>query len=138
MRKGQTEMMGLIILIILILISAIFAIRFILFNQEDIGPELKLQIQAYNLQSSLLKLTFDGKSFSDLVVLSCDNDNTFFKEQLPRLIESVLPSQNYEFEIQKATKTCYSSPKKCTKRVSSIGKISKNNEFYSLIIQLCY
>lgn len=137
--RAQTEMMGLVILIVLILIAGIFAIRFIVFNQEDIGPDLKLQIQAYNLQSSLLKQTFEDKSFSDLVVDSCDNnDNNFFIDRLPKLIDAVLPSQDYEFIVQKGVNTCYSSPKKCTKRVSSTGKITKNNGFYSLIIHLCY
>lgn len=138
MKKSQTEIMGLVILVVLILVSAVFGIRFLMYKGEKLGPELKLSVQAANLQSSLLKLTYNNRAFSDYMLDCCDNkDCSFFETSLKELIPKVLPNQKYELDILKGTKSCYKLDGICQTRVTSMGKITKNGESYRLNILLC-
>ena len=138
MKKAQTEMMGLVILVLLIVIAAIFAIRFMFFNQEDSFPELKLQLQADNLRNALLNLNIEDKVFSDIVLQCCESNCDFFKVEAPKLIEYSLPSQKYELELSKGPQNCYKTDKTCIKKVVSSSNIQKNTDNYNLVISLCY
>ncbi|MBU0929542.1 MAG: hypothetical protein KJ623_00530 [Nanoarchaeota archaeon] len=139
MKKAQTEMMGLVILVLLISLAGIFAIRFLLSSNTEVGPEIKLQTQAENMQTSFLKLNIDGRSMSDLFSDCCmNNDCNFLSSTFPNLMNLTLPGQNYELVLSTNSKSCYETLKKCTKKVASNGIISGNNQVYSLQLSLCY
>lgn len=141
MKKAQTEMMGLVILVLIITITAVFGIRFLFSTKEVVGPEIKLDIQAANLKNSLLKLDIDSKSVSDLAVECCDTGNCdFFTNTMPKLIESVLPFQEYEIELSSGAnaKKCFKTTKyTCSQCVSQPGRIEKAGGSYNFILSLC-
>ena len=141
MKKAQTEMMGLVILVLIITVTAVFGVRFLFSSKESVGPEMKLDIQAANLKNSLLKLDVGSKSVSDLAVECCDTGNCdFFTNTMPKLIEGVLPSQEYEIELPGGinSKRCFKTTKyTCSQRVSQPGRIEKEGGSYNFILSLC-
>ena len=141
MKKAQTEMMGLVILVLLISVAAIFAIRFLLSGQEQVTPEMKLATQTANLKNSLLKLTVSDKSLSDLAIDCCLNNNCdFLRNDMPALVEQVIPDQKYEIELtdNSNSKKCFKTTKyTCSQRVSDSGNIERETGSYNFMVSIC-
>ena len=141
MKKAQTEMMGLVILVLLISVAAIFAIRFLLSGNEQVAPEIKLATQAANLKNSLLKMTILDKSLSDLAIDCCLTNNCdFLRNEMPNLIEQVIPDQKYEIELtdNSNSKKCFKTSKyTCSQRVSDPGRIERETGSYNFMVSLC-
>ncbi|HZX12630.1 MAG TPA: hypothetical protein VFE88_04210 [Candidatus Nanoarchaeia archaeon] len=70
MKQGQAELIGLVIIIVLILIGALFYLRFSIFDQDKPARELStLRVtQATNLMNSLLELELCQRPFKEAVL----------------------------------------------------------------------
>jgi len=141
MKKAQTEMMGLVILVLIITVAAVFGIRFLFSEKEEVSAGIKLATQAANLRNSLLKMTISDKSLSDLAVDCClANNCDFLRNELPKIVEQVIPNQEYEIELtdNSNSKKCFkTSQYTCKNRVSDSGRIERETGSYNFMVSLC-
>lgn len=148
MKKAQIEMVGLVVLVILIVISLVFLLRFISSDKQDLGSDIKLMTQANNLQSSLLITSIcENNDLENAFINCCSNTPVcgvdsckFLKDEVPGMIEGVLPKQKYKLSFKQLNKECFTLDY-CAKDASLIGPgyfpIKKQGQSYSLQILLC-
>ena len=104
MKKGQIEIMGLVIIVILLVFIAIFALSFIIKPEQENENVLKLKANA--LRSSLLKTNLCG----DITVKDeiencvdgyheCVDECTVLKQEIEKMIKSSLDNEKYNFFV---------------------------------------
>lgn len=106
MKKAQVEIFGLLIIVILITVIAIFALRFTLYSREE--SERNTEVIANNLLNALLKTTICEKSLSDTIVDCynginyCDSENckTYIISELGFIINELdIKEEDYKFVV---------------------------------------
>ncbi|MAG50336.1 hypothetical protein CL621_01685 [archaeon] len=106
MKKAQVEIFGLLIIVILITIIAIFALRFFLYTGGE--SERNQDVIANNLLNALLKTTMCEKSLSDVMVdcynglNSCDSENckTYIVSEIKFIINKLdIKEEDYKFIV---------------------------------------
>ena len=141
-RKGQIEMFGLAIIVVLIAVIALFALRFMIGGQsgENIA-EVKLNIQANNMANAILKANIGDKDIKSLIIgccngdrASCDKANTEIRSIATKGIDSL--------EYQLSVKDCninVESPKfnDCKDVIVTGYTIKAERGIYDFKISLC-
>ncbi len=148
MKKGQTEMLGLVILVILITLSLIFLLKFLISPSSDSSVDIKLTTQASNLQSALVKThVCEDNDIEDVMVSCCNNENIcgndacdFLNENIPKMIDNTIPKQRYKLTLKHLNEECLSI-NTCQENaeLTSSGPftIKRENSFYNLQVLLC-
>jgi len=105
MRKGQTEIIGLVIIVILLVFIAIFALSFMIKPKQESDDILKLK--ANYLRASLLKTNLCGSiTLKDEIencienyyeCIECGN----LKGEIVKMLEDSLESEKYSFVVLK-------------------------------------
>ena len=105
MKKAQTEIMGLMIIVVLIVVIGLFAFRFMLMNQSSSNDEY-LSIKANNLINSIKMTSICEKNMGDAIIACCNNQNFcereacgLVKEEINRIINSSI-EENFYFEAK--------------------------------------
>ena len=99
-KKGQTEMIGLVIIMLLLLAIGIVFIKFSVSGKDDNLYELRTNIETANLLKAMLKVDADGMNIGDMII-ECENDNA--KCNKPRQIindimnKALKPGSSYKF-----------------------------------------
>ena len=101
--KGQTEIMGLVIIVILIVFIAVFSLTFILKPEQQDDDILKLKANA--LRSSLLKTNLcDSVTVKDEIencideypeCVECDN----LQDGITKIIDGSIENEKYNFNV---------------------------------------
>lgn len=126
MRKGQIEIMGLVIIVILIVFIAIFSLSFFIKPKQDSEDILKLKANA--LRSSVLKTSVcGGVSIKDEIencmdgypqCLDCNN----LKIEIVKIIESSLEGENYSFVVEG-----FMDEDHCENKITSVSQDIRNS-----------
>lgn len=110
MRKGQMEILGFIIIVLLIIAGVIFYIKFMKpDNTQQIIQESEQNLEVSNLLNSIRLQTICENTQMNDVIKTCINNNGFecdkescllIKEELPKIIEAYdWQEGSYEFYI---------------------------------------
>jgi len=104
LRKAQIETVGLVIIVIILAFTLIFALQFI---NKDKGNKLNenyLKLNADNLRSTILKTTINNCNIKDEII-NCNNFNQAIClencDKLNLIIEEIIQASvknNYEFD----------------------------------------
>lgn len=103
LKKAQVETVGLVVIVIIIAFSFIFALQFIIKSPDNKINERYLQLNADNLRSVILKTNVNQCTIKDELI-SCNNYNTATCLQscndlnlvIQKIIENSIKN-NYEF-----------------------------------------
>ena len=103
MRKGQIEIMGLVIIVILIVIIAIFALSFMIKPKQESEDFLKLKANA--LRASLLKTNLCGSVSVKDEIENCIEDYNEcgdcgnLQGEIVKIIQGSLESEKYSLVV---------------------------------------
>lgn len=107
LKKAQTEIIGLVIIIIILTFALIFGLKFLIKDENNELNERYLQLNADNLRSVILKTNFNECNIKDEII-NCNqfNDAVCFKDcnDLEKNIKDIIESSiknNYEFSAEK-------------------------------------
>lgn len=135
--KGQTETIGLMIIVVLLLFLGIIFLNFALRERPDLTPEVRESLQTTYLLTSLLQTTLDNQPvkehFQDCYGNNCSN----LKDNLVIILDSaVQPGQNYNFTLSTEDKQLLSIGK-CSKGAISLTSIRRSNIDFTAQLRLC-
>lgn len=143
LKKAQIEMIGLVIIVLLILFIAIFALSFYLSSQKPATTTFKaLEIKANNLRNALLKTTLCSTTTIKDEIESCYfgesicfDDCNIIKQKIKELIDYSI-EENYNFTIKNNEIFFEISNGSCEEKVSAVCEPIKDTGLESCII-LC-
>lgn len=99
MKKGQTEMMGLLMIVVLILVIGVIFLKFSL-GKQDLKPDLRTNVQTTNLLRAVMKASLNDGSVSDAII-DCSMDNTLCNQIRDKIREilgiSIGAGKTYSF-----------------------------------------
>ena len=134
MKKGQVEIMGLVIVVILLVFISIFALGFIIKPRENNIDDV-LKLKANSLRSSLLKTTLCGNvNVQDEIENCIDNyheclDCNVLKDEISKMIErSIEPGENYNLVISIDEQTTFISINNCSESINSVSQTLRNGK----------
>ena len=146
MKKGQMEMIGLVIVVVLIIIGGMFYITFSLRGKDKTQEQDQhLQsIQANNLVNAIVKIKIcENKSVGEAIVL-CDTNKQicgenacdFVKNEIERIIQS-FSNENYFFFVKRGENEVFSFGN-CDYGVSSVPyRLDVDSTSYDVVLRLC-
>jgi len=146
MKKGQMEMIGLVIVVVLIIIGGLFYITFSLKGKDNTKEQDQhLQsITANNLVNALIKIRIcENKSVGQAIAL-CDvneqlcgeNACDFVKKEVEGIISSVT-DKNYLFFVNKGENELFNVGN-CSYGISSVPyRLDVDSTSYDVVLRLC-
>ena len=138
MKKGQIEIMGLVIIVILLVLIAIFALSFIIKPEQENENVLKLKANA--LRSSLLKTNLCRDITVKDEIENCVDgyhecvDCTVLKQEIEKMIRSSLDNEKYNFFVSN-DEGSFINIDNC---VDSVTAISQNLRNSKIDVALCW
>ena len=137
MKKAQTEILGIAIIIVLLLIFGLFYLKFSS-NKSTLIPEMRTNVQTNNLLQSLLKVNLNNQPFEDLLY-NCysNNDCNTLNEELPKIIALSLNNETqYNFTTSADNKPFFSLGS-CSSGIVANYPITKNNIIFDINLLIC-
>jgi hypothetical protein len=135
MKKGQIEIIGLVVIVIMLVVLLIVYFQFNLSNNNDnYLDEVRQNSQTSSFLAAFMKTT--SPNVSDLLVRcgggSCNELDRVVKE----MMNEVYPSRKYSFEFKKDDSVIYSI-KNCAETLPQRNKIKENNAIYEVGFWFC-
>jgi len=136
-RKAQSEMIGLLVIVILIIFIGLVFLRLSL-NKQSSLPELRTNIQANNMLSSILKYSVSDGSIRDLVVRCVvNNECDMVQKEVKTILDSVIDQRTkYEFLVVSEDKEALKIGG-CDKGIAGNNQISEQGVFIDVRLKLC-
>lgn len=109
LKKGQTEIVGLLIVVILLVIGGLFYVKFVVLKPESKGADEIVQVQAYNLMNSILniKLCNNNVTVRDAIKackfgnMLCGQDAcSYLENELKSIISVSTPKDYLDYEFK--------------------------------------
>lgn len=125
MKKAQLEIFGLLIIVMLIVVIALFALRFMFITQPSNNQDQVLSIKANNLINALLKVNIDTDIKEENASCCISNINcNIIEDKISKIIENSI-EENYEFKVLSNDQDCLNidSITKCEFGISSSSYI---------------
>src|SRR3989344_5619911 len=106
MRKGQTEMLGLVFIVLILALSLVLYIKFS-GQKESIALEIRSNTRVNNMLNALMLVNVEtGKQMKDVLIKECDynyneancNGNITLAENLLNKMKE--PAEKYELEFE--------------------------------------
>lgn len=131
MKKGQIEVMGLVIIVILLVLIAIFALTFIIKPKQENEDILKVKANA--LRSSLLKTSLCGDvTVKDEIENCIDGYNeciecSGLRQEIVNMMQSSLENnEKYNFIVYKDDGNNFMNINNCVNNVTAVSQNLRN------------
>ncbi|MCX6711826.1 MAG: hypothetical protein NT139_02200 [Candidatus Woesearchaeota archaeon] len=137
MKKAQTEILGVVIIIALLLVFGIFYLKFSS-NTSTLIPEMRTNIQTNNLLQALLKININNEPF-DSLIYKCysKKDCSTLNKELPKIISLSLNNETqYKFTISENNKAFFTLGS-CSSGITANYPISKNGLIFDTNMLIC-
>lgn len=138
--KGQSEMMGLMIIVILIIFIGLVFLRFS-FSERNSLPELRENIQASNLLSSIIKYDTQEGSIKDLIVRCVRNKECGTLEgEVKEIMKNSLDTRTkYEFSVIAKDEGDKEALRmgSCNQGIASNTQVSQEGLYIEVRLKLC-
>ncbi len=137
--KGQTETIGLMIIVVLLLFLGIIFLSFALREKQDFTPEVRTSLQTTSLLTALLQTTVDNQqlkeSFQNCYVK--EENCLFLANETSKILDlAIQPGQNYNFTLSAEDKQLLSIGK-CSKGAISQTSVRRGNTDFTVQLRLC-
>jgi len=136
MKKGQIEIIGLLIIVILLIVLIVVFIKFNSEDDDNYLDDLRQSTKTSSFLSSFLKIyTFKG-NVDELIVKCGVGDCDDLDGEISIILDLIYKDQKYGFEFSKSG-TVFHNIGACSKTIPSSNSIRKNNEIYKTVFWLC-
>ena len=153
MKKAQMEIMGMMIIVIILVIAALFYVKFVVLQPKKEGASTLVQEQAYNLMNAVLnvKVCWGNVSVRDAIKackegedLCGDNACIYIGDEIKTIVSMSMPKDyaDYQFIAGKPVSSGCEQPfldvksKECKYGVTSPRYINVEAE-YCTLLKLC-
>ena len=149
-KKAQAEMLGLVLIIAVLLIAALFYVRFSIFGAKEHREESTIRVtQASNLMNALINLPLcEEKTLKELLPQCaqtttpfCGHPNTciYLEQELPSIIDPILhTSLGIDYTFEAATDTPFLTFGQCTTGTNSPPlRFTEHGKHYQASFKLC-
>ncbi len=135
--KGQTEIIGLIVIVILLILGGLIYLRLQTGNSRDYG-ELRTNVKAANLLQAMTLITLEGKQLKDhLVICKQTGDCSILERELPKIIERSLQSnQDYLLVIMQGQDELLRLGN-CTTGIASTFPVIRQGISFDMQLKIC-
>lgn len=137
MKKAQTEILGIAIIIVLLLIFGVFYLKFSS-NNTTLIPEMRTNIQTSNLLQAILKVNINNELFDDIMYKcyskkECD----LLENEIPKIIALSLNNETqYNFTIYADNKPFFNIGS-CSHGIVVNYPTTKNNIIFDTNLLIC-
>lgn len=138
--KGQTEILGLLMIVILLLVLGMIYLRFATLTQTQLNPSLRSNIETTNLLQALMNLHIGGPSIKEMSV-SCSQDPStcpaFEKLLTEALYANLDPSETFTFTLAGNEKELIAM-KYCTRGIVTTFPFVKDGVYFDSALTICH
>lgn len=102
MRKGQTEVAGLLVIVVLLLVVGVIFLRFRLFDSGQDFAEVRSSVEASRLLKAALRLKTDSLALHELLSQCYEEQQCeAFREELGKVIRAnLLPQEDFTYFLE--------------------------------------
>ena len=135
MKKGQIEIIGLVVIVIMLVVLLIIYFQFNLSNNNDnYLDEVRVNSQTSSFLAAFMKTT--NPKISDFLIQCGGGSCTELDRIVREIMNEIYPSKKYSFEFKKDDRLIHSI-KNCEKTIPQSNKIKENNVVYEVIFWFC-
>ncbi len=137
--KGQTETMGLMIIVVLLLFLGIIFLSFALREKPDLTSEVRESVQATSLLTAMLQTTIDNKQLKEQFFdcyISKEYCSTLANKTASILDLAVQQGQRYNFTLSTEDKNLFSIGT-CSKGAISVTTVRRADTDFKIELRLC-
>ncbi len=135
--KGQTEIIGLVVIVFLLIFGGIIYLKLSSTPPQDYN-ELRNNIKGANLLQALVPLTINGTSFKEhLVQCKQTHQCRLLQQELPKIFATTLPkNQNSQFIITNDQTTILNLGS-CTTGIANNLPVTTHSMIFDLQLKVC-
>ena len=138
MVKGQAEIVGLAVIVIMLLVIGVIYVRFALIKERSQYGEIRTNIEVNNMLRALVKLKIANLTMSDALYdcyrqIGCDNLRDNIEDALSAVLK---PDEDYKF-ILLADENTIISFGKCNKGLLRSFPFVKHEAYLETRLTLC-
>ena len=136
--KGQTEIVGLVVIVMLLLFTGLLYLKFSATDSDNLD-EIRTNVKAANLLSSITKLTIKGKSFGDhLIDCKLSGRCSDLREEIPKIIAAsgLQKNQAYMFTVSSGDANLIEIGN-CSTGIASNMPIAREGVSFEITLKIC-
>lgn len=137
--KGQTETVGLIVIVLLLLIVGVIFIRFSLLEKPEVYSDLRTNIQASNLLNAIMKADSERGKLKEVMAGCRENkeDCSYFENEIKKIVKNLFDAgTNFDFAGYGDGKEIIKI-EGCKAGIYSSYPYTKDNVFYEAKLRIC-
>lgn len=142
-KKGQSEVIGLVVIVLILIVVGLIFLRFYLTNESN-NKESVSNIKANNLVSAIKQASVCNGDMVDVIVSCCSNKEfcgrdscQLANDEIRKITEKSLEERVY-FEAKQENSLCFSINEDC-QGISSTENLIRNEEDEAKIrVKICY
>ena len=99
MDKGQAEVVGLMVIVIILIVIGVIYLRFVFIKEKSAYPEIRTNIEVNNLLRALVKLKIGNLTMVD-ALYNCyrNTECNIIENEIKNILTSILrPNEDYKF-----------------------------------------
>ena len=134
LKKGQTEIIGLVVIVLIIIFVALFFLRFYL-SSSNLDTKSVNSIKANNLINAIRLASVCNGNIGDAIISCCNNDDfcgqdacNFVNQEIGKIIKNSLdPKEQIFIEAKQNQEVCLVINNDC-EGISSTANFIRNSE----------
>lgn len=135
--KGQTEVIGLVVIVFLLIFGGVIYLKLSSNKQTDYA-EIRTNIKGANLLQAIVPLTINGTSFKEHLIL-CKEDQQCqaLQQELPIILATTIPkNQHYQFTITNNNNRLINLGN-CTTGIANNQPVITKGQVFDLQLKIC-
>ncbi len=137
MKRGQTEVIGLVVIVFLLVMIGVIYLKFALSKGEKMLPEVRNSLEANNMLNALIKANIEDKRFIELVD-ECyrSEDCEGLEVKIMDILKDGLQGKRYEFIVE-AENSNFIDMGDCDFGISASFPFTKGGIYYEASLKIC-
>ncbi len=139
MKRGQVEIMGLLIIVVLLLFAGMIFLRFYLMKPASSLPDLRKNIQVTDMLTAVMHSTYQERRMSEALII-CQEEGTCaaVQQELTQIFRTIVQQgQKYGFLVKKNEEPLFMVADGCDIGIVSSYPMTKGEDTYEARLIFC-